>query len=94
MKGDNSTWLERAVHRPRSVSSTQTLAVAICDSCLISVRISSWAQYNTGLFILNLDKVPWGCGKLLLYFLEPQIPDLVIQPPGPRIGMCIYAATH
>ncbi|TCD71508.1 hypothetical protein EIP91_008889 [Steccherinum ochraceum] len=27
-----------------------------------SVRISSWAQYNTGLFILDLNKAPWGCG--------------------------------
>ncbi|GJE86093.1 glycoside hydrolase family 16 protein [Phanerochaete sordida] len=27
-----------------------------------SVRISSWAQYNTGLFILDLNRAPWGCG--------------------------------
>ncbi|KAF5355853.1 hypothetical protein D9756_003785 [Leucocoprinus leucothites] len=27
-----------------------------------SVRISSQAQYNGGLFILDLDKAPWGCG--------------------------------
>src|ERR1700722_4131538 len=27
-----------------------------------SVRISSHAQYNTGLFILDLNKAPWGCG--------------------------------
>ncbi|KAJ3485570.1 hypothetical protein NLI96_g4881 [Meripilus lineatus] len=27
-----------------------------------SVRISSKKQYNTGLFILDLDKAPWGCG--------------------------------
>ncbi|KXN90001.1 putative glycosidase C21B10.07 [Leucoagaricus sp. SymC.cos] len=27
-----------------------------------SVRISSKAQYNGGLFILDLDKAPWGCG--------------------------------
>ena len=64
MKGDNSIWLERGVHCPRCVSSTRTLCVTVCDSGLIGVRISSWAQYNTGLFIL--DKVPWGCGKLAL----------------------------
>jgi len=27
-----------------------------------SVRISSRKQYNTGLFILDLDHAPWGCG--------------------------------
>ncbi|KZT74648.1 glycoside hydrolase family 16 protein [Daedalea quercina L-15889] len=27
-----------------------------------SVRISSQKQYNTGLFILDLDMAPWGCG--------------------------------
>lgn len=27
-----------------------------------SVRISSYKQYNTGLFILDLDMAPWGCG--------------------------------
>ncbi|KAJ6511907.1 glycoside hydrolase family 16 protein [Mycena vitilis] len=27
-----------------------------------SVRISSNAQYNTGLFILDLNRAPWGCG--------------------------------
>ncbi|KAH8102642.1 glycoside hydrolase family 16 protein [Cristinia sonorae] len=27
-----------------------------------SVRISSRQQYNTGLFILDLNKAPWGCG--------------------------------
>ncbi|ETW74900.1 glycoside hydrolase family 16 protein [Heterobasidion irregulare TC 32-1] len=27
-----------------------------------SVRVSSYAQYNTGLFILDIDRAPWGCG--------------------------------
>ncbi|KAI0825151.1 glycoside hydrolase family 16 protein [Trametes gibbosa] len=27
-----------------------------------SVRISSQKQYNTGLFILDLNRAPWGCG--------------------------------
>jgi hypothetical protein len=27
-----------------------------------SVRISSIAEYNTGLFILDLNRAPWGCG--------------------------------
>lgn len=30
---------------------------------LSSVRISSNTTYNTGLFILDLNKAPWGCGK-------------------------------
>ena len=36
---------------------------------LPSVRISSQAQYNTGLFILDLDKVPWGCGKVTILYV-------------------------
>ncbi|EPQ60799.1 hypothetical protein GLOTRDRAFT_68755 [Gloeophyllum trabeum ATCC 11539] len=27
-----------------------------------SVRVSSYTQYNTGLFILDVDRAPWGCG--------------------------------
>lgn len=27
-----------------------------------SVRIQSQTQYNTGLFILDLNRAPWGCG--------------------------------
>jgi len=34
-----------------------------------SVRISSLAQYNTGLFILDLDKVPWGCATWPAFWL-------------------------
>jgi len=34
-----------------------------------SVRISSLPQYNTGLFILDLDKVPWGCATWPAYWL-------------------------
>jgi hypothetical protein len=26
-----------------------------------SVRISSKKQYNTGLFILDINRAPWGC---------------------------------
>ncbi|PFH54498.1 glycoside hydrolase family 16 protein [Amanita thiersii Skay4041] len=29
-----------------------------------SVRISSKAQYNTGLFVLDLNRAPWGCGTI------------------------------
>ncbi|KAF9785076.1 glycoside hydrolase family 16 protein [Thelephora terrestris] len=34
-----------------------------------SVRISSVPQYNTGLFILDLDRVPWGCATWPAYWL-------------------------
>ncbi|KAK7058947.1 hypothetical protein VNI00_001571 [Paramarasmius palmivorus] len=30
-----------------------------------SVRISTYAQYNTGLFILDTNTIPWGCGKII-----------------------------
>ncbi|KAG9314386.1 hypothetical protein JVU11DRAFT_5183 [Chiua virens] len=35
-----------------------------------SVRISSQAVYNTGLFVLDLDMAPWGCGSLLLFYFS------------------------
>ena len=41
------------------------ILLVLCVCCLIlslSVRISSRTQYNTGLFILDLDRAPWGCG--------------------------------
>ncbi|KAF9241361.1 glycoside hydrolase family 16 protein [Melanogaster broomeanus] len=31
-----------------------------------SVRITSEAMYNTGLFVLDLDMAPWGCGQWTL----------------------------
>ncbi|KAJ7783817.1 glycoside hydrolase family 16 protein, partial [Mycena maculata] len=33
-----------------------------------SVRISSIATYNTGLFILDLNRAPWGCGVWPAFF--------------------------
>ena len=42
-------------------------------SIFSSVRISSYAQYNGGLFILDLNKAPWGCGKKVLLGLKIDI---------------------
>ncbi|KIJ68402.1 glycoside hydrolase family 16 protein [Hydnomerulius pinastri MD-312] len=39
--------------------STTTLPMGVNRS---SVRISSKAVYNTGLFVLDVDMAPWGCG--------------------------------
>ncbi|KAF8898715.1 glycoside hydrolase family 16 protein [Infundibulicybe gibba] len=43
-----------------------------------SVRISSKAQYNTGLFILDLNRAPWGCGVWPAFWTlgNGQWPDL------------------
>lgn len=30
--------------------------------CALSVRIFSQTTYNTGLFVLDLNTAPWGCG--------------------------------
>jgi hypothetical protein len=61
MHGDNTTYLDHGVPRKRYVL---LLLYSIDGSDPFhSVRISSWAQYNTGLFILDLNKAPWGCGK-------------------------------
>jgi hypothetical protein len=58
MKGDNTSWLSPGQYRNRYV--IYRPIVTILNSC--SVRISSYAQYNTGLFILDLNRAPWGCG--------------------------------
>jgi hypothetical protein len=41
------------------------------NSEVSSVRIQSNTQYNTGLFILDLNQAPWGCGPLVRC-LEPE----------------------
>ncbi|KAF9555563.1 hypothetical protein CPC08DRAFT_695392 [Agrocybe pediades] len=35
-----------------------------------SVRITSQRQYNTGLFILDINRAPWGCGESVRNALE------------------------
>ena len=43
----------------------------------ISVRITSNTQYNTGLFVLDLNRAPWGCGQSpflpLPFWIEPNL---------------------
>ena len=39
-----------------------------------SVRISSNKFWNGGLFILDLNSAPWGCGKFGIRFTVPHIP--------------------
>jgi hypothetical protein len=70
MKGDDTNWLPLGTYRDRYLSSyTLVLSMPYCRSS--SVRISSHTQYNTGLFILDLNRAPWGCGALLgLYHFE------------------------
>jgi len=62
MQGDNTTWLDEGVSRRRYASIIPFHPRRSEWAC--SVRISSNAQYNGGLFILDLDKAPWGCGKV------------------------------
>lgn len=64
MKGDNTTWLASGVPRNRhsieKVNKYPPVLILISGS----VRIQSNAQYNFGLFILDLNQAPWGCGEL------------------------------
>ncbi|KAL9716224.1 hypothetical protein Ac2012v2_000670 [Leucoagaricus gongylophorus] len=62
MQGDNTTWLSEGVSRRRYASIPPLSSWTSCGGRSGSVRISSIAQYNGGLFILDLDKAPWGCG--------------------------------
>ncbi len=51
----------------------------------VSVRISSYAQYNTGLFILDLNQAPWGCGTASLKVIEPSF-NAFVQEFGLHFG--------
>ncbi|KZT30404.1 glycoside hydrolase family 16 protein [Neolentinus lepideus HHB14362 ss-1] len=62
MKGDNSTWLPEGTDRSRSVPAVHIVGSNVFILINCSVRVSSYAQYNTGLFILDVDRAPWGCG--------------------------------
>ncbi|KAL0571814.1 hypothetical protein V5O48_010144 [Marasmius crinis-equi] len=53
-----------------------------------SVRISSFKQYNTGLFILDVNRAPWGCGRSTsLVFLQNNLFKITIQGFGPHFGL-------
>jgi hypothetical protein len=66
MKGDNTTWLNEGEYRDRHVIFLFLQRERGTDP-FVSVRITSTALYTTGLFILDLNKAPWGCGRF--YFL-------------------------
>lgn len=67
MQGDNTTWLDKGVPRKRSALAMILLWKPLTSRYKhSSVRISSQAQYNGGLFILDLNKAPWGCGGCCL----------------------------
>ncbi|KAG1825960.1 glycoside hydrolase family 16 protein [Suillus subaureus] len=51
-----------------------------------SVRIASQAQYNMGLFILDLDMAPWGCGVWPAFWQSDDIARTVGDGPWPYTG--------
>ena len=63
MKADSLTNLAQGVFRNRCVYSlliNNGLRILIPRS----VRITGKKVYNTGLFILDLNAAPWGCGQI------------------------------
>lgn len=60
---------------------------------MTSVRISSRATYNTGLFILDLNRAPWGCGKLVSCHSIQSLSD-PRQVLGPRFGRWVRVYGH
>ena len=44
-----------------------------------SVRISSQAVYNTGLFVLDLDMAPWGCGPCFFFPIHTYFSNLSLR---------------
>ena len=60
MKGDDTNWLPLGTNRSRFIThniSNNSILI------IVSVRIQSNAAYNGGLFILDLNMAPWGCGS-------------------------------
>lgn len=79
MKVDDTTTLPMGTNRPRSVSYGHSIC---CDlpkqSFHKSVRITSKKQYTTGLFISDINRAPWGCGKLdIVAQLSASCPDII-----------------
>lgn len=64
MKGDDTTTLPAGVNRNRCVILTRLLAISLFINWLFfkSVRIQSNTTYTGGLFILDINQAPWGCG--------------------------------
>lgn len=57
---------------------------------IISVRVSSYAQYNTGLFILDIDRAPWGCGRFMIFVLLSHLRlDSFREVSGLRFGLSV-----
>ena len=62
MKGDNTTWLSSGQVRSRWALRIHSI-FDWTSYYRRSVRISSITQYTGGLFILDLNRAPWGCGE-------------------------------
>jgi hypothetical protein len=66
MQGDNTSTLALGEYRNRLVATLHSQCQQfIFSSYFPSVRINSQAQYNTGLFVLDLNRAPWGCSKFV-----------------------------
>lgn len=68
------------------LTSPSYLSTHIDSLVCYSVRLSSKTQYNTGLFILDLDQAPWGCGMSILVVDEVFFASFLDKLFGPRGG--------
>ena len=93
MKGDNSTWLEHGVHRPRCVSSAQNLLPFVTLTSTVSgyrVGHSTTRVYLSWILIKSPGVVvSW-------HYISPRylILNRYIFSYLARVLVCAYAATH
>jgi hypothetical protein len=85
MKADNFTQLARGRFRDRYLFKFMKWGFIDLPRCF-SIRIESLASYNTGLFILDLNRAPWGCGTLLLVFAHLTRSNILCQAYGLHSG--------
>jgi len=83
MKADDFTTLPLGAYRNRSVN--PLLLRVFPQMCLRSVRISSKKTYTTGLFILDINRAPWGCGERISC-VPGLVTDCACQGCGPHFG--------
>lgn len=91
MKADDTTDLANGVFRNRWVFPYFRLCFEFSEKYIValSVRITSQTAYNNGLFILDLNTAPWGCGTFHTHycFIQVYLILLLLKLSGLLFGL-------
>jgi len=93
MKGDDYTWLERGVHRPRYTSSTRNSLPSFETYCLSVSGSRAWHNTTRGCSSWISIKSRGVAVSYYHLYWRYLIVIRYTQPLGPRIGMRIHAGT-